>query len=54
MYLHLQSHEISSVIILASSLFIIMLNALTFISLVSSGIYLFGNKTLQLPLHCLN
>ena len=43
--------SICSVIVLASSLFVIILNALTFMSFVSFGKYIFGDKTLQLPVH---
>ena len=40
-----------SFIALASSLFIIMLNALTFISFVSFGTHSFGDQTLQISVH---
>ena len=49
--LHLQSHEICFVIVLASFLFAILLKALTFMSFVSFGTHTFGDKTLQLSLH---
>ena len=49
--LHLQSHEICFIIALASFLFVIKLNALAFMSYVSLGTHIFGDKTLQLPVH---
>ena len=36
---------------LASFLCVIILNALTFISFLSFGTYIFRDKTLQLPVH---
>ena len=56
---HLQSHEICSVIALASFLFVNILNALIFIKCfniyiyVSFGTYIFGDKRLQLLVHLL-
>ena len=50
-YLHLQSHEIYSVIALVSSLFVTILNALTYMSFVSFGTHIFRDKTLQLAVH---
>ena len=38
-------------IALASSLFVIILNALTFMSFVSFETHIFGDKTLQLPVY---
>ena len=49
--LHLQLHGICSVVALASTLFFITLNALTFMSFVSFGTRIFGDKTLPLPIH---
>ena len=49
--LHLQSREICFVIVLASFLFVVMFNALTFMPSVSFGTRIFGDKTLQLPVH---
>ena len=49
--LHLQSHKICPLIALASSLFVIILNALTFMSFASFGTHIFGEKTLQLTVH---
>ena len=49
--LHLQSYEIWFVIVLVSFLFVIILNALTFISFHFCGTHILGNKKLQLPVH---
>ena len=49
--LHLPSHEIYVVIALASLLFVIILNALIFMSFVSFGTHIFGDETVQLPVH---
>ena len=49
--LHLQSHAICFVIFLASILFVIILNALTFMSFVSFRTHIFGDKTLRLLIH---
>ena len=49
--LHLQSHEICSAVVLVSFLFVIILNALTFMSFISFGTHIFGDKTLQISLH---
>ena len=48
---HLQSHGILFVIVLAYFLFVIIVNALTFMSFASFGTNIFGDKTLQLPVH---
>ena len=39
------------VIAIASSLVVIILNALTFMSFISFGTHIFGDKTLQLQVH---
>ena len=52
--LHLQSHEMFFIIVLASFLFVIILNTLTFMSFVIFRTHIFGDETLaalQLPLH---
>ena len=51
MTLHLQSHQICFVTVLASFLFFIILNTLTFTSFVFLETNIFGDKTLQLSLH---
>ena len=51
MNLHLQSHAICFVIFLASILFVIILNALTFMSFVSFRTHIFGDKTLRVLIH---
>ena len=51
MNLYLQLHEICFTSVLVLFIFVIILNTLTFISFVSFGICIFGDKTLQLPLH---
>ena len=52
-YWILQSHEICFTIALASFLFVIILNALTFIYFVSFGTLIFGDQALQLAGHFL-
>ena len=47
----IESHEIFSAIALASSLFVITLNTLKFISFASYETYISGDKTLQYPTH---
>ena len=49
MNLHLQLHEICSVIALALFSFVIILNALTFMSFVSFGTHIFRDQTF--PVH---
>ena len=49
--LHLQSHEICSNIALGSFLLVIILNGLTFMSFVSVGTHIFGEKALKITVH---
>ena len=48
---HLQSQEMCFVIALPSSFFVIISNYLTYMSFVSFGTHIFGDKTLQRPVH---